>query len=416
MMMILCCTCGIEIIPNERNMCARCKNNTVDLSAKIAKSTIVETCRGCERYHTPPRTWKEFQWGSKDLLLFLLSRNKTLKGLNIIDTSFIYSEQHSKKISVEILLLEDGIEQTCLLEYRITNKQCGDCMRAEAKQYWKACVQLRQKPLHRRTFLFIEQLILNHKAHLKTSNIKERRDGIDFFFLDRTDAIRLVDFISGFYGIRTVNSHQLISEDVRNNTCNKKFTFSVELLPFCKDDLVLVRDRSLGVGRFALVSRVGNSVVFYDPETAKTSQITAKQYFGYENNFKILFRSTQFKEYKVVYARRLYEGGYEATITMDDINLHEVFTHFSIKDGDIVMGYNIADANLATEIGITADVLIARVSGDERRDWALKSDYLLDSEFKYFVEDISGDKHMLSSITAVEPRNVLAEDFSNMRL
>ena len=38
--------------------------------------------------------------------------------------------------------------------------QCRICQRAESKDTWQATVQLRQKVPHRRTFLYLEQLIL----------------------------------------------------------------------------------------------------------------------------------------------------------------------------------------------------------------------------------------------------------------
>ena len=31
------------------------------------------------------------------------------------------------------------------LEYVVVNQMCNDCHRVEAKDYWKACVQVRQK-------------------------------------------------------------------------------------------------------------------------------------------------------------------------------------------------------------------------------------------------------------------------------
>lgn len=414
--MILCCRCGIEIEPNARNMCERCLNNMIDVSAKIMTSMHVETCRGCERYHTPPRSWKTLAWGSKDLLIFLLSRNKTIRKLNIIDSNFIYTEQHSKKICIEILVLEEGIEQACEIEFNIRNKQCSDCMHAEAKQYWKAVVQVRQKPSHRRTFLYIEQLILNHKAHLNTSNIKERKDGIDFYFLDRADAVKLVDFLSSFYGIRTTNSHQLISEDVRNNTCNKKFAFSVELLPFCKDDLVYVSNKSLNIGDFVLVSKVGNSILFYDPQTAKTIKLVAKHYFGNESQYRIVVRSERFRKYRVIYTRHVAGGMNEATVTEDDVVFYEVSTFLPIKDNDFVMGYNLVNANLCMDIDINMEVLLVRIFNDDQKNWTLKSDRLLDTEFKYFMDDISKDKSMLSSLAIYDHKNKLIEDVSKIHL
>lgn len=409
--MIHCYKCGIEIEPNAKNTCFRCLNNETDIKRHLKTSMAIETCRGCQRYFQPPKGWKAFAWGSQDLLIFLLSRNKTLKGLNIVDSNFIYTEEHSMRMIIEIKAVQDGIEQDCILRYNIKNMQCPECMRSEAKQYWKALVQLRQRPHHKRTFLYIEQLILKHKAHLTTSNIKERKDGIDFYYQDRQDAVKMVEFLSGYCGTRVVSSSRLISEDDKNNTANKKFTFSVGMLPFCKDDFVyLAPGHGTGLGSFVLVSKVRSTVTFFDPITRRTSKLTAKNYYANEDKFKILIRSTNFQKYRALYARPIEGGLYEATLTVDDITLHDVVTDFKIRDNDIVCGYNLVDANFATDINLNIDILPVRVFNNTKRNWKLKSEKVVDDEFQYFIDDVANDKEMLSSICVFDEKDELVEN------
>ena len=92
-----------------------------------------------------------------------------------------------------------------------------------------------------------------------TTTVNEKRDGLDFFYSERNNAIRdgrflvwvgarkvmtqrqfpaLFSVLIGF--IRVKSSEQLISSDTKSNTANYKFTYSVELVPICKDDLVCV--------------------------------------------------------------------------------------------------------------------------------------------------------------------------------
>lgn len=53
---------------------------------------------------------------------------------------------------------------------------CDSCSRAAANpDQWIAKVQLRQKVDHKRTFFFLEQLILKHGADANTINIKQVR-------------------------------------------------------------------------------------------------------------------------------------------------------------------------------------------------------------------------------------------------
>lgn len=409
--MILCYKCGIEIEPSQRNMCPRCLNNDTNLTKNIRTSMVVETCRGCERYFDPPKGWKTLIWGSQDLLIYLLSRNKSIKGLNIVDSNFVYTEEHSKRMKVSIGILQDSVEQHCVLNYSIRNMQCPDCMRSEAKQYWKAIVQLRQKPHHKRTFLYIEQLILKHKAHLTTSNIKERKDGIDFYYLDRHNAIKMVEFLSSYCGTNVLNSSKLISEDDTNNTANKKFTFSVEILPFCQDDLVYIgASNCLGLGEFVLVSKVRSVVTFYDPKTLKANKLHSKQYFANEDKFKIVMRSTFFKKYKVVYSRPVDKIFREVTITSDGVTFYEATTHLKVKDDDMVAGYSLCDSNLVTDVSMGIDVLLVRILDSTQRNIILRTDKKMDDEFGYFIDDIASDKEMLSNLCVFNNRDELVDN------
>jgi len=414
--MILCCKCGVSILPCLRNMCIRCINNTTNILSHIKTNICIETCRGCERYHCPPKSWRVLSWGSKDLLMFLLARNKTLSKLNIVDTNFIYTEEHSKKIKAEIVVLESGIEQTAELTFNIRNKQCTDCMRAEAQQHWRVLVQLRQRPHHKRTFLYLEQLIINHKAHIGTTNIKECKDGIDFYFQDKMTSKKFLEFLGRYCGIRTIQSSRLISEDEKNNTANRKLTFSVEMMPFCTDDLVHVPSDSLGIGHFLVVSKVRNTVDLYNPETGGTVNVNSKVYFSKESDFRILMRSSSFRRYRVVFSRAVYGEPTEITLTDDDVHFYETVTCLKVRDNDIVMCYDLRSANLSTDISIPREVLIVRVCNDIDKEVMLRSGRLLDAEFRYFLDDISEDKQMVASLCVYDPKSGVVEDFSKLNI
>lgn len=318
---------------------------------------------------------------------------------------------------VEIKIVQNGVEQDCQLSYNIRNKQCPGCTKTEAKQYWRALVQLRQKPHHKRSFLYLEQLILKHKAHRSTSNIKERKDGIDFYYLNIQDAARMVDFLSSYCGTRVINSTKLISEDRSNNTANKKFTFSVEILPFCKDDLVYLGvGNVLGLGPFALVSKVRSTVIFIDPITQKIGKLYAKQYYANQDKFKILMRSGDFKRYRVIYCRRTSGDVFEATITADEFTFIDITTRLKIKDDDVVAGYNLGDSNLVTDIDPTVQILLVRVIETPKRNWKLKSEKEIDDEYRFFIEDIANDREMLNNVCVLGGENELIENIETLGL
>ena len=82
--------------------------------------------------------------------------------------------------------------------------QCPDCAKLAAKNTWKALIQVRQKVSHKRTFLYLEQLILKHNAQKDTIAIKEVRDGLDFFYSSRSHALKMMDFLASVAPIKYV--------------------------------------------------------------------------------------------------------------------------------------------------------------------------------------------------------------------
>lgn len=72
---------------------------------------------------------------------------------------------------------------------------CEDCHRIEAKDYWRACVQVRQKCDFKKTLFYLEQLLVKYRSQLKMGGVKPVATGIDFFYPDIQAARKLVDFI-----------------------------------------------------------------------------------------------------------------------------------------------------------------------------------------------------------------------------
>ena len=103
------------------------------------------------------------------------------------------------------------------MEYIVHYQMCDECHRREAKDFWRAVVQVRQKVggdncravedycnddvivFHRqhtrKHFFYLEQLILKYHAHNHALRIKESHDGIDFFYAGKQEARKMVDFL-----------------------------------------------------------------------------------------------------------------------------------------------------------------------------------------------------------------------------
>ena len=55
---------------------------------------------------------------------------------------------------------------------------------------------------HKRTFLFLEQLILRAGAHENAHNVVSKPEGIDFQFQARNHAVSFIDFLESVVPIR----------------------------------------------------------------------------------------------------------------------------------------------------------------------------------------------------------------------
>ena len=87
---------------------------------------------------------------------------------------------------------------------------------------------------NKRTFLYLEQLVLRAGADAKCINIKDIHEGLDFFFANRAHAVKFIDFLQGCVPARFRADKQLVSHDIHTSTYNYKYTFSVEIAPICK--------------------------------------------------------------------------------------------------------------------------------------------------------------------------------------
>ncbi|KAF8155694.1 NMD3 family-domain-containing protein [Crassisporium funariophilum] len=285
---VLCADCGTPIVPNSANLCVACLRNTVDITEGIPKQASVSFCRNCERFLSPPQTWTPAKPESSELLAICLKKLKGLNKVRLTEAHFIWTEPHSKRLRVSMTIQKEVLtntilEQTFEIEYLVQHGQCADCAKLAAKNTWKACVQVRQKVPHKRTFLYLEQLILKHNAQKDTISIKEVRDGLDFFYSSRSHALKMVEFLASVAPVKSKASEQLLSSDTHTNTATFKYSFSIEIVPICKDDLVCIplkQARNMSnISPLTVCTRVGNSFQLLDPATLQTCDIPATMYW-----------------------------------------------------------------------------------------------------------------------------------------
>lgn len=157
--------------------------------------------------------------------------------------------------------------------------QCDACALSYTEQAWKAVCQLRQRVTHKRTFFFLEQLLLARKMESKILDMELTRHGMDLYFGDKNTALQFLAFLQTAVPMRSKTTRKLIAEDRQNNVHRSQWSMSVDIVPLCKDDLCFLPPGGGGVQGLVLVSRVTAVVQFLDPLTLKTGEMTAAKYW-----------------------------------------------------------------------------------------------------------------------------------------
>ncbi|EGO04114.1 hypothetical protein SERLA73DRAFT_102468 [Serpula lacrymans var. lacrymans S7.3] len=382
---VLCADCGTPIVPNSANLCVACLRNTVDITEGIPKQSSVSFCRNCERFLSPPQSWSLARPESQELLAICLKKLKGLNKVRLTEAHFIWTEPHSKRLRVSLTVQKEVLTSTILeqvfeIEYLVQHGQCPDCAKLAAKNTWKALVQVRQKVPHKRTFLFLEQLIIKHGAQKDTISVKEVKDGLDFFYSQRNHAIKMVEFLAGVVPVRSKGSEQLLSTDTHSGTASYKFTYSVEIVPVCKDDLVCIplkQARQLSnISPLTICTRVGSSFQLLDVSTLQTCEISAQVYWRVP--FDSLAQVTDLVEFTILDiepsgsvrgkwvladAQVAMSGAFRSSGThadddgMDYENsaisnqIYHTRTHLGaiLQPGDTALGYHLSNANFNSD-------------------------------------------------------------------
>ena len=204
---VLCCVCGVPIAPNAANTCATCLASTADITKGISTEVTLHQCRSCQRWHKEAGKWIACELESRELMALCLSNVSGLKPsknsghkVRLVDASWIWTEPHSMRLKVRLTIQREVdmgtiLQQAFTVIFIVRNQQCIECQSEFRQGSWKSLVQVRQRVSHKRTFLYLEQLILKHGAHRGCLSIEVYRDGMDFYFPDKGKAGRFISFL-----------------------------------------------------------------------------------------------------------------------------------------------------------------------------------------------------------------------------
>jgi len=221
----------------------------------------------------------------------LNNKNKSLAGegrQRLVDASWIWTEPHSMRLKVRLTIQKEVqkgtiLQQAFTVVFIVRNQQCIECQAEFRQGSWKSLVQVRQRVAHKRTFLYLEQLILKHGAHRGCLSIETFRDGMDFYFPDKGKAARFISFLENVVPTKIKTSKKLIGTDDKSNVSNYKYTNYVEICPLCKDDLLYLPARTArnmgNISQLVLVKSISNVIHVIDPLSGQTGQLSAEAFW-----------------------------------------------------------------------------------------------------------------------------------------
>jgi nonsense-mediated mRNA decay protein 3 len=423
----------------------------VDITEGINRQNMIHSCRSCNRFLCPP--WQQVQLESKELLAACLRKIPGLSQLKLIDAVWIWTEEHSRRLKIKLTVQKEVMngavmQQAAIVEFAIRNQQCKNCEASYAQGVWHAVVQVRQRVSHKRTFFYLEQILLKHHAHSDCINIVTFKDGMDFYFKDRQPAVRFIDFLESHVPLKQKYSRKLVSANHKDNTGDFKHNYLVEIVPVCKDDLIslpgtLARNLS-DFNPMCLVKTIGAGIHIIDPLTGERQELSSEKYW--RQDFVPLMSSRDLVRFVVIdvepiiqqqrasakkrgFGKKTEMG--EVTIAREeDLGVNDdqyiCRTHLGhlMRAGDVVMGYDLTRATWAQEQGAEKlcrgaipDIILVRknyTEGRKERQWALRElevdneedtgnrgkhdERAREADYESFMQEVEGDKEWRSQI------------------
>ncbi|KDP32452.1 hypothetical protein JCGZ_13377 [Jatropha curcas] len=456
---ILCCKCGIPMVPNGVNMCLTCLRSEIDITEGLRMRMTILHCPDCSSYLKPPSTWIKAQLESKELLKFCIDMQKKQHDkakVRVVGAVFVWTEPHSKRIKVKLIVQKEVLnatilEQSYVVEYVVQPHLCGNCSRVQANpDQWVAVVQLRQHVSHRRTFFYLEQLILKHAAAVLAIKIKEVDQGIDFFFAKRSYAAKFVEFVGKVSPLKVRHDKQLVSHDSKSNNYNYKYTFSAEICPISREDLIFLPPKlaasSGNIGPLVICIKVMDGISLLDPFTLRHCFLNGEQYW--RAPFQSLLTSRQLVEYIILdvepfsYERSVGSSKYKLVDAQvarrsdfgKNNKIFHVRTHLGhiLSAGDSALGYDLYGANSSgLELDqyrdlVLPDAILIKKSYGESSQREVKDSYgctssltemdvneSKPSEYEEFLRDLEENPESRFNISLEES---LEELFTNLDL
>ena len=323
-----------------------------------------------------------------------------INSLQTLDAMFIWTEPNSMRQRLMLTIKADindvSIQQRIKVEFIIKWKECPDCTREARQNTWSAIVQLRQKRDDSRKGLLLLELSIARNALVRKHilSVQTKKNGFDFYFPTLDKARHFTQYLSKVAPMRIKTTQSLVSEDRKNNTANIKHTLSCEMVPLCRDDLVIVAKQAKGAGKLTgklcLVLKVSSAVHLITTSPSRELDVAAQctdlysdtYWRGGESSFRLFLSSRRMVRFVVLDvelcnderdrrknsgddSEHLYQGAQSgiSKYALADVEVaresdfgvnDETFmcvTHLGhlLSPGDVVLGYDLVSTVLSSE-------------------------------------------------------------------
>ena len=296
---IVCCLCSAVIDANPRGTCEACMRKSLNIKTCIPTEFELQYCKECQRFLRPP--YVKIERESSDMMKLCLSRIKSYdKKVKIIDSNFIYTEPHSKMIKIKVTIQKEIdkniISQDLIIEFKEKWNICRDCQKLQTPHTWASCVQIRQRVPHKKTMLYLEQIILKNKMQKNSLYFEEANDGFDFFFSTRRAGEIFSNWISTVVPSKITYTKKYVS------LSTSTFTYLVDVANVAKYDLFLLDKESYkklgGIGPLLICTRLSSRTIFEDPRTFNHLYLDGNTFFKYK--FNKFCNSNQLTEFLIL--------------------------------------------------------------------------------------------------------------------
>jgi nonsense-mediated mRNA decay protein 3 len=426
-----CCLCGVKIDPNPSGMCIDCLRGQTDFTQDLRNTSSVIYCRNCGRYQISPTLWQHAELESPELLQICLKRLTGARQLKILDSQFLYTEPHSRRLRVSLtvqkaLISGAFLRQTLIVTFRVRLLQCPDCVEAATpREHWVSKVQIRQDSLHKRTLFWLEQTILSHRAHEHVMTIARKHGGMDFHFSDKPSGQRFANFLKAQLPVEVKQSAKQVSEDLQCGTLDMRFSFSVRVPPLNRQELIALSPRLIrrtgGQSVVAVVHRISKKIKLIDPASAKMISVDGTNYW--ERPFQAALSLSSLTRFIVISIEPV--GPQLGKFQCADVELVDEETYADqvivrshlggeLHEGEPCVGYDLRTAILPDDLQVAfakqkvPDVVIvgrcqaADSRRQRRRAWHVRElaprDDAEQAEFDEFLDDLESDADLRKGI------------------